>query len=317
MSRRIICAVLAVCMLTSVLTAASYSAAAEGGVTDKLSASNCTVHFATPVSDQCTLDIQTAEIPAELVKADMTQHLYRISVMKNNQPMLIENNVMTIIIVLGEDMRGFETYRIGGYFDDGKSATFAGAIQEDGIVRFTASGVGKQLYCLIEAKDKHIHSFNSPYFQNKEGHWRACTCGEKTKIQPHTYSAWKTIVKATYSKPGQEKRACTVCGRSVLKNIPKKRLNNPEKLTVKMLGKGKAKLSWSKVDGAKGYEIFMSGKKSSGFKTIKKVKTGAKLTFTQKGLKANKFYYFKIRAYTVYQGKTYRSAMVKSKGSRA
>lgn len=59
----------------------------------------------------------------------------------------------------------------------------------------------------------------------------------------------------------------------------------------------KAKLTWRKVNGATGYEIYMSTKKSSGYSLIKTIKKGKTVTYTKKGLTKNKKYYFKIRTY--------------------
>ena len=55
-----------------------------------------------------------------------------------------------------------------------------------------------------------------------------------------------------------------------------------------------AYLKWGKVSGAEGYVLYMSTKKSSGFK---KIYSGSKNYFTKKALKKNKTYYFKVKAY--------------------
>lgn len=64
----------------------------------------------------------------------------------------------------------------------------------------------------------------------------------------------------------------------------------------------KAKLSWGKVEGATGYEIYMSTKKSSGYSLIKTIKKGKTVSYTKKGLSKNKKYYFKIRTYKTVSG---------------
>lgn len=63
-------------------------------------------------------------------------------------------------------------------------------------------------------------------------------------------------------------------------------------------GKKKATISWSAVDGSSGYEIYMSTKKSKGYKKIKTIKKSSKIKFVKKKLKRKKNYYFKVRAYT-------------------
>lgn len=64
----------------------------------------------------------------------------------------------------------------------------------------------------------------------------------------------------------------------------------------------KAKLSWEKVEGATGYEIYMSTKKSSGYSRIKTITKGKTVSYTKKGLQKNKKYYFKIRTYKKVSG---------------
>lgn len=72
--------------------------------------------------------------------------------------------------------------------------------------------------------------------------------------------------------------------------------------------KKKMKVKISKCEGATGYEIRYSTKKS--MKKCKVVKT-KKRTKTIKGLKQKKTYYVKVRAYKVYGGKTYYGGSTK------
>lgn len=84
--------------------------------------------------------------------------------------------------------------------------------------------------------------------------------------------------------------------------------NTPAKTTlksVKKTGTKKAKLTWKKVKDATGYEIYMSMKKSSGYKKIKTIKKAKTVTFTKSGLKKKKTYYFKVRTYRTVNGVTY------------
>lgn len=55
-------------------------------------------------------------------------------------------------------------------------------------------------------------------------------------------------------------------------------------------------VTWSEVDGADGYDVYMSTKKTTGFK---KVITTDGTSYTTSRLKKNKTYYFKIRAYKI------------------
>lgn len=69
-------------------------------------------------------------------------------------------------------------------------------------------------------------------------------------------------------------------------------------------GKKKATIKWGKVYGAKGYVIYRSTKKSSGFKAVKKIKSGSTVKYVNKKLKSKKRYYYKVRAYVTVGGKT-------------
>lgn len=62
------------------------------------------------------------------------------------------------------------------------------------------------------------------------------------------------------------------------------------------------KISWNKVSGADGYEIYraLPGKSFQKIKTVKSPKT---LRYVNKGLARNTAYYFKVRAYKTVNGK--------------
>ncbi|MDO5522172.1 MAG: hypothetical protein Q4G58_16880 [bacterium] len=68
-------------------------------------------------------------------------------------------------------------------------------------------------------------------------------------------------------------------------------------------GKGLVTVKWSKTTGAKGYELQMSTKKGSSYKTIKEEKSNAKVSYTKTKLTKGKTYYFRVRAYQVVNGK--------------
>ncbi len=62
-------------------------------------------------------------------------------------------------------------------------------------------------------------------------------------------------------------------------------------------------ISYGKVDGAKGYVIYRSTKKDSGFKKIATVKKATTLQYTDKKCKTGTTYYYKVRAYRKVSGK--------------
>lgn len=55
-------------------------------------------------------------------------------------------------------------------------------------------------------------------------------------------------------------------------------------------------VTWSKVNGADGYDVYMSTTKATGFK---KATTTEGTSYTTSGLKKDKTYYFKIKAYKI------------------
>lgn len=81
----------------------------------------------------------------------------------------------------------------------------------------------------------------------------------------------------------------------------------PSKVTISALSrynKSTVGLRWKKASRAKGYQVYM---KTNGGK-FKKIKTTSGRYLKKSGLKINSSYYFKVRAYTKYKGKTYYGA---------
>ena len=98
---------------------------------------------------------------------------------------------------------------------------------------------------------------------------------------------------------------------------------------VKALKKHRAKVTWKKVtlsyavDGKKysmpvtGYKVYRATKKNGKYKLIKTVKKVGTVKYTDKKLKKGKKYFYKLRTYTVIDGKAYLgkwSAVKKVKG---
>ena len=73
-------------------------------------------------------------------------------------------------------------------------------------------------------------------------------------------------------------------------------------LTVTSPKAGRAKLSWNALNGAAGYQVWMSESPDTGFSIAKSVTDGS-TTYTKYGLESGKTYYFKIRAYVEVDGK--------------
>lgn len=79
--------------------------------------------------------------------------------------------------------------------------------------------------------------------------------------------------------------------------------------SAKKTGTKKVKLTWKKVKGCSGYEIYVSNKKGAGYKKVANVKKWKKVScIVKKGIKKKKTSYFKVRAYRKAAGKTYYGA---------
>lgn len=107
--------------------------------------------------------------------------------------------------------------------------------------------------------------------------------------------AGKATITAT-TKDGTKKTA--KC------KITVKELSQIKGLKVVSESKGTVKLTWNEVEGASGYQIYMATSKKGKYKKIGTTKAGIH-TFTKKGLKGKKKYYFKVVAFKKNNGKQY------------
>lgn len=81
---------------------------------------------------------------------------------------------------------------------------------------------------------------------------------------------------------------------------------NPESLTV----------SWKKVKGATGYQIYQTTSKKGKYKKIATISKGSTTSYVVKKLKADKVYYYKIRSYKKVKGKNAYSFFSKVKNAQ-
>lgn len=76
--------------------------------------------------------------------------------------------------------------------------------------------------------------------------------------------------------------------------------------TPKLKGKSKSlSISWKRRKEATGYEVYVSTKKSSGYKKVKTITKNSTVKYTKKKLKRKKKYYVKVRAYKKVGSKKY------------
>lgn len=70
-----------------------------------------------------------------------------------------------------------------------------------------------------------------------------------------------------------------------------------KKLKAKNLSGKKVKVSWKKVNGASGYKVYRATKKNGKYTLVKTIKNAKTVKFTDKKVKKNKTYYYKVSAY--------------------
>lgn len=74
--------------------------------------------------------------------------------------------------------------------------------------------------------------------------------------------------------------------------------------TAKSSRKKEAAISWKKVKGAAGYQIYRSDSLKGTYKRIKTVTGNTSVKYTNKKLKSGKTYYYKVRAFSKTSGGT-------------
>ncbi|MBQ8198020.1 MAG: Ig-like domain-containing protein [Lachnospiraceae bacterium] len=117
-----------------------------------------------------------------------------------------------------------------------------------------------------------------------------------------TLNAWKGS-KAYYYKVRAYK---TISGKKVYGPFSSVKTLGPAKPAgVKAQAKSgkKIKITWKKVTGASGYEIYRATSQKGRYKKVKTVKGAGGRSFINKSLKKGKIYYYKVRAYKTVGGK--------------
>ena len=88
-------------------------------------------------------------------------------------------------------------------------------------------------------------------------------------------------------------------------------LSKPVVKSASATSKSKVKLKWGKVSGASGYLLQRST--GGSYKTIKTIKKGSTVSYTNTGLKSKKTYKYRIRAYKIVRGKKVYSSYSSAK----
>lgn len=97
----------------------------------------------------------------------------------------------------------------------------------------------------------------------------------------------------------------TTTAKATTTTVKKTTVTKPKATTIKSLkksGKKAVKITYKKVSGVSGYQIYMSTKKKAGFKKIATL-SSKKSSYTKGKLKKGKKYYFKVRTMKKVSGK--------------
>lgn len=73
-------------------------------------------------------------------------------------------------------------------------------------------------------------------------------------------------------------------------------------------GVKQAKIAWKRAKGATGYIVYMSTSKRGTYKAVATIRKSSTTSYTKKGLKKGKTYYFKVRAFNKSGKTTYKSS---------
>lgn len=111
------------------------------------------------------------------------------------------------------------------------------------------------------------------------------------------------VPQVAAASPGAEVApAATAAQKSKIKKFKKRKTT----LKVAATTTSSVKLKWTKVAGAKKYIVYRATSKSGKYTKIASV-AASKLSYTNKSLKANKKYYYKVRAFAKIGGQSVRS----------
>lgn len=133
-------------------------------------------------------------------------------------------------------------------------------------------------------------------FDNKNKLIKTVKGGTKTSYTVSGLKAGKTYsFKVRYYNETNKRK----CYSNFTKTVKTSTKPSTPKITLKSKKSKQATISWKKISGASGYEIYRSTKSKSGFK---KIKTITKTSYTNTKLTSKKRYYYKVRAYRTVNG---------------
>ena len=91
-------------------------------------------------------------------------------------------------------------------------------------------------------------------------------------------------------------------------NTSKVTVAKVKKVKAKNISRKKVRVSWKKVNGASGYKVYRATKKNGKYTLVKTIKNAKTVKFTDKKVKKNKTYYYKVSAYKTVAKKVVKGA---------
>ena len=166
-------------------------------------------------------------------------------------------------------------------------------------------------YCGI-AIEYEEHTWQDEWTADETQHWYECSvCKRKKDTADHTWDAGTVTKAATKDVEGMKTYTCTVCNATKTETIPKLKPTTPKisnTPTAKMkAGKTSMTISWNKIQGADGYDIFFApcnkNDKKNTCKNVKSISGNNTFKWTNSGLKKGTAYKSYVKAYVMRDGK--------------
>lgn len=140
-----------------------------------------------------------------------------------------------------------------------------------------------------DPSEVHQHDYTSqkiPATCTSEGYTlHTCDCGDSYK---DSY-----IAKTAHS---YENNTCTVCGAVLTVDVPRIECCYSQNSTA-------VRVHWTQVEGADGYQLYRATDPNASFTCVKTITDGATLSYYNLGLTEGVTYYYKVRSFTVVDGK--------------
>ena len=143
-------------------------------------------------------------------------------------------------------------------------------------------------------------------------HQRVCeNDAAHVEKENHSWDAGEVTKPATEQAEGVKTFTCTICNAAKTETIPKLKPSAPKvsgTLLDKLTAKSKSiTITWNKVRGAEGYDVFFaqcnSGNRKVACKKVKTVKGNKTFKWTKSGLKEGASYKAYVKAYVMKDGK--------------